>query len=216
MRVRVRLFASAAEACGGRELEVELPDGATAGQLLSALAGSGGPLLLRCTVAVRRQAVGPQAALPPEAEIAVLPPVSGGSPAFRVGPEPISADAILAEVAGPGLGGQVLFLGTVRGTTDGADTTGLDYEAYPEMALAVLEAVARRCAELWPGAHLAVWHRTGHLEPGQVAVAVAAAAAHRADAFAAARLAIERVKAELPIWKKEWSPDGQSRWVDHA
>jgi molybdopterin synthase catalytic subunit/molybdopterin converting factor small subunit len=215
LKWRVRLFAAAAECLGARETEVELPRGATAGQLLSLLAGQGGPLLLRCTVAEDRRAVGPDHVLRPGAEVAVLPPVSGGGGAFRVGPEPIAPEAILREVADPDLGGQVLFLGTVRAATDGAPTERLEYEAYGEMAAEVLASIAARARRHWPGCRLAIWHRTGTLRPGEVALAVAAAAAHRGDAFAAARFAVERVKAELPVWKKEWAPDGSGTWVDH-
>jgi molybdopterin synthase catalytic subunit len=218
VRVAVRLFAGAADALGARQLAVELPDGATAGDLREVLARHGGPLLQRCAVAVDRRTVTPGTVLPPGAEVAVLPPVSGGEePALlRLGPEAIDAQALLRAVGGADQGGQVLFLGTVRGHTDGAETLRLEYEAYTEMAEAVLQRVAAEAGRLWPGLRLAVWHRTGSLVPGEAAVGVAAAAAHRGDAFAAARFAIERVKAELPVWKREHAPSGAARWVEHA
>lgn len=218
MRVAVRLFAGAADALGARQLAVELPDGATAGDLREELARRGGPLLQRCTVAVDRRAVTPGHVLPPGAEVAVLPPVSGGGerPLLHVGPEPIGAEALLRAVGGADLGGQVLFLGTVRGHTDGAETVRLEYEAYAEMAEVVLQQIAAEAGRLWPGVRLAVWHRIGSLDPGEAAVGVAAAAAHRGDAFTAARFAIERVKAELPVWKREHARSGAARWVEHA
>ena len=215
MRLVVRLFAGAAAAVAAREVTQELPAAATARQLLEALAERGGPLLLRCSVAVDRRIIAAEARLPAGAEVAVLPPVSGGSGAFRIGPEPISADALLAEVAAPDRGGQVLFLGTVRGRTDGATTAHLEYESYAEMAVEVLADIARRALALWPDCRIAIWHRTGVLLPGAAAVGVVAAAAHRGDAFAASRFCIERLKVELPVWKKEVSPGGRSIWVDH-
>lgn len=215
MRLTIRLFAAAAEAVGARECSEEFPEAPTAAGLLEALARRGGPLLFRCTVAMERRIVSPDTPLRAGAEIAVLPPVSGGSAAFRIGPEPISADAILAEVADPDLGGQVLFLGTVRQRTDDLRTARLEYEAYADMAVAVLEDIAARARGLWPGCRVAMWHRVGTLRPGEPAVAVAAAAAHRGDAFAASRFCIERLKVELPVWKKEVSPEGRAVWADH-
>ena len=215
MRLTIRLFAAAAEAMGARESTEEFPDAPTARALLEALARRGGPLLLRCSVAVDRTLVAPDAVLPGGAEIAVLPPVSGGAGVFHVGPEPITADAVLAQIADPDLGGQVLFLGTVRGRTDDAQTVYLQYEAYVDMAVMVLEDIARRARSLWPGCRIAMWHRTGTLRPGEPAVAVASAAAHRGDAFAASRFCIERLKVELPVWKKEVSPEGRAVWADH-
>lgn len=215
IHVHVRLFASVAERLGTRSLALELPGGTTAGQLLALLTQTGGDLLSHCTVAVDRQAVSADHVLREGVEIAILPPVSGGSEGLHVGPEPISVERVLAQVGDPDLGGTVLFLGTVRGHTDGEASTHLDYEAYEPMAIRVLEEISIRCRTMWPGVRLAVCHRTGTLRPGEIAVAVAAAAAHRADAFASARFAIERLKAELPVWKRDWSANGNSRWVDH-
>lgn len=215
MRLTVRLFAGAAEAVGATHLAVEVPPPPTARGLLEALAGVGGSLFLHCSVAVNRRLVAPGDTLPADAEVAVLPPVSGGSGRFRVGQAPITSEAILAEVSAPDLGGQVLFLGTVRGSTDAQATAYLEYEAYVPMALEVLAEIASRAERLWPGCRLALWHRTGRLQPGEAAVAVAAAAAHRGDAFAAARFCIERVKVELPVWKKDTPPAGKAVWVGH-
>jgi molybdopterin synthase catalytic subunit len=213
----VRLFGPAAEAVGSRELDLEVPEGTTAAAIRARLASRGGPVLERCAVAVDGRPAEPGAAVPPGSEVALLPPVSGGQGGglLRTGPEPISVDLVLQAVADPDLGGRVLFLGTVRGRTDGTETSSLEYDAYREMAARVLEDIASRAEELWPGVRIAIWHRTGTLHPGDTAVAVAAAAAHRGDAFAAARLAIECVKAELPVWKKERAPDGTGRWAWH-
>lgn len=216
MRLTVRLFAGAAEALGARAVEVDLPEGATAAQCLDVLAERGGGLLRRCSVAVDRATVGPAHVLRAGTEVAILPPVSGGAgPLLVVGPEPISADGLLAAVADPDCGGNVLFLGTVRGRTGAWRTESLEYEAYGDMAGEVLARIAAAARRMWPGARLALAHRTGVVPPGQAAVGVAAAATHRGDAFAAARFAIERVKTELPVWKKERSPEGREFWVEH-
>lgn len=215
MRLAVRVFAGAAEALGARLVEVELPEGATAGQCLEALAERGGGLLRRCRVAVDRATVGPAHVLHAGSEVAVLPPVSGGADHLVVGPEPISADGLLAAVADPDCGGNVLFLGTVRGRTGDWRTERLEYEAYGDMADEVLARIAAAARRMWPGVRLAMAHRTGAVPPGQAAVGVAAAASHRGDAFAAARFCIERIKTELPVWKKERSPEGREFWVEH-
>ncbi len=215
MRLRVRLFGAAAEAAAAPRLWLEVPDGATVAQVRSALRDPLGPLVERCAIAVDRRLAGPGEVVAPGAEVALLPPVSGGD--GRIGPEPIDPALLLAEVADPDLGGTVLFLGTVRGRTDGTSLTArLHYEAYEEMAAQVLDALETAAAQRWPGVRVAMRHRTGTLPPGTVAVGVAAAAGHRGDAFAAARFCIERLKVELPVWKKEETPDGRGFWVEHA
>jgi molybdopterin synthase catalytic subunit len=110
-------------------------------------------------------------------------------------------------------GAVVTFLGTVRDLTDGQVTTALDYEAYPgmaEMKLAEIEADTR---SRWPIGEIALVHRLGHLEVGEVSVAVAVSCPHRAEAFEACRHAIDRLKELVPIWKKENWADGRTEWV---
>jgi molybdopterin synthase catalytic subunit len=110
-------------------------------------------------------------------------------------------------------GAVVLFLGTTREMTAGRRTESLYYECYPEMAqrkLSELEAEARR---RWPIAECCVVHRLGHLEPGEVSVAVAVSTPHRSDAFEAGRWLIDTIKTEVPIWKCENWSDGTSQWV---
>ncbi len=132
--------------------------------------------------------------------------------AFRIGPEPVSAAEVEAAVAGPDCGAVAVFLGTVRNATKGKPVVALEYEAYAEMALAVFAQIAARAGEKWPLVRLAIHHRVGRLEPGVASVAIAAASPHRADAFDACRFAIEQLKADAPIWKKELYADG-SQWV---
>ena len=106
-----------------------------------------------------------------------------------------------------------MFVGAVRDHARGRDIRHLEYEAYPGMAEREMERIADEAALRWPGARVAIAHRTGRLEIGDLAVVVAAAAPHRAEAFAACRYAIDTLKERVPIWKKEFAADGEY-WVD--
>lgn len=110
-------------------------------------------------------------------------------------------------------GGVVIFLGTVREMTAGRQTVALDYEAFPEMAEAKLAELEAEARAKWPIVEAAIVHRLGHLELGDVSVAVAVSTPHRGDAFDAARFLIDRLKEVVPIWKKENWSDGSTEWV---
>jgi molybdopterin synthase catalytic subunit len=127
--------------------------------------------------------------------------------------EALDATALEAAVAGPDAGGVVVFQGVVRDTNDGRAVRYLEYEAFPEMALPMLEEIAAEAARRWPGTRLAIAHRLGRVEIGEPSVVIAAAAPHRAEAFAACRFAIDTLKRDVPIWKKEFWTDG-SHWVE--
>src|SRR5262245_49754360 len=135
----------------------------------------------------------------------------------RLTHEAIDYHALTESVRRAGCGGVVLFLGTVRDLTGDKATASLDYEAYPGMAEKKLVEVEGEMQQRWPqiGA-VAIVHRLGHLEIGEIAVAVAVACPHRAEAFAACQYAIDRLKQVVPIWKKDNRPDGSSEWSDHA
>jgi len=124
--------------------------------------------------------------------------------------DPISVDALLAEVRSPERGGTCLFLGTVR---NDAGVTTIDYSAYDEMADAELGRIVAEGQTRWPDARIAVRHRLGMIPAGEGSIAIAAAAPHRAEAFAACRFVIEEVKQRLPVWKKELRDDGAAVWV---
>jgi molybdopterin synthase catalytic subunit len=125
---------------------------------------------------------------------------------------PVSVDEVLAKVQHRGAGAVALFLGVVRDHNDGRPVTQLEYEAYGPMALAEMERIARETEARIPGVRCAIAHRTGALQVGDTAVACAASAPHRAEAFAACRRLIDEVKAHVPIWKREHGPDGPY-WV---
>lgn len=122
---------------------------------------------------------------------------------------------VVQAIAGPGDGAVTTFVGLVRDHNQGRRVTHLVYEAYEPLALKALDRIVAEAGELWPSARLAIHHRTGRLEIGEASVAIAAASAHRADAFAASRYAIERVKQIVPIWKHEFFEGGDA-WVEGA
>lgn len=132
---------------------------------------------------------------------------------IRLTTDAIQPSEAIASVADPAAGGVVLFSGTVRDHSDAGGVTGLDYEAWDERALAGFEAIGEELFERWAIRRAALWHRTGHLDVGEVSVIVAASAPHRAEAFEAARHGIERIKHDVPIWKKESLADGEAHWV---
>jgi molybdopterin synthase catalytic subunit len=132
---------------------------------------------------------------------------------IRLTREPIDYNALTELVRRPGCGAVVTFLGTVRDLTDGKVTVALDYEAYPVMAENKMAEIEADTRSRWPVGDIALVHRLGHLDVGEVSVAVAVSCPHRAEAFAACRHAIDRLKELVPIWKKENWNDGASEWV---
>ncbi len=125
--------------------------------------------------------------------------------------EPIDPSALLREVADPSCGAVLLFTGTTRDNIDGLAVKTLFYEAYETMAIASLRALVERIDAQWPGSKTAIVHRTGEVPIGEISVAIATASPHRQAAYEANRFAIEALKADIPIWKKEITVDG-STW----
>jgi molybdopterin synthase catalytic subunit len=132
---------------------------------------------------------------------------------LQVRADPLSVDEAIAFVAEPGAGGTCVFLGTVRDRSDAGGVTGLEYEAWNELATARLEELVDELFERWTIVKVAVLHRTGTLAVGEASVVIAVSAAHRAEAFEACRHAIERLKRDVPIWKKETLVEGDAHWV---
>ncbi|MGN6372337.1 MAG: cyclic pyranopterin monophosphate synthase MoaC [Solirubrobacteraceae bacterium] len=213
MTVRVRLFAILRERAGRESLELELADGATVGDALEALARdpSLGDLLTRMPLgtAVNREYAGLDTRLGASDELALIPPLSGGAQVgVRVTEEPLSVDALTRAVGHPDAGAIVCFQGTTR------SVERLDYEAYREMAEGRIAAILAECVQRHGLRAAAVEHRIGSVPRGQASVVVAVSAAHRSEAFAGAREAIDRIKAEAPIWKREVEAGDAGRWVD--
>lgn len=128
-------------------------------------------------------------------------------------PGTIDAAALEAAVADGAAGAICVFHGVTRNQHLGRAVTHLEYEAYPAMALPALRAIATEIAERWPGARVAMVHRLGRVLVGEASVVIAVSTPHRAEAFAACRHAIDSLKTQVPIWKKEFWADG-SAWVE--
>jgi molybdopterin synthase catalytic subunit len=216
MRVTVKLFGAVREAVGEKELVVELARGARVADLRGLLAREHEVferLGDRLAAAVNQETAAEATRLHDEDEVAFLPPVAGGAGACWLSGRPLDVSAVVARVSGPGIGGVVTFLGTVRDQARGREIEHLEYEAYAGMAERELEKIVEQAAKRWPAARLAIAHRTGRLAVGELAVVVAAGAPHRAEAFEACRFAIDTLKQTVPIWKKEIATDGEY-WVD--
>ncbi|MBI4675045.1 MAG: molybdenum cofactor biosynthesis protein MoaE [Chloroflexi bacterium] len=132
---------------------------------------------------------------------------------YLVTAQPLSLDALVARVAHPGAGGIAVFLGVVRDNAHDKAVKYLEYEAYPELAERMLAQIGAEVQARWSDVRLAIAHRTGRMEIGAASVIIAASAPHRAEAFAACRYAIERLKVILPVWKKEFASD-TDYWVE--
>jgi molybdopterin synthase catalytic subunit len=131
----------------------------------------------------------------------------------RITADPLSVDEALAHVADPAAGGTCVFVGTVRDHSDHGAVTELTYEAWDDLAVERFREIADEVFDRWPILRVALLHRTGELAVGEVSVVVAVSAPHRAEAFDACRHAIERLKHDVPIWKKESLVDGEAHWV---
>ncbi len=213
MGVTVLYFAAARDAAGtpGETLDPAPADVRALRARLESLHPGLTRILARCRIALDQEFVGDDAPLRDGAEIAVIPPVSGGAGRCRVVERPILLSEAVDAVLGGDRGGVVTFTGIVRGETDGRRVLRLEYEAYLGMAERKLEEIAA-AIERETGATVAIVHRVGTLLPGEAAVVIACAAPHRAPAFRACEAAIERLKHEVPVWKREVFEDG-SVWV---
>jgi molybdopterin converting factor subunit 1 len=221
VRVHVRLFASYREAAGVGHIELDLPGGATAKDAIVEIARRH-PLIAEgrsVVIAKNREYVTADEPLADGDELALIPPVSGGSttiPLVRIMSTPLSVDEALAAASERAWGGIVIFLGTVRESSRGTRVTHLEYEAYAEMAEAKMREIAHTLEKRHGPCRVVLHHRIGDLAIGEIAVIVVAGAPHRDAAFKAAREAIDELKTVVPIWKKEYSED-EAVWIeDHA
>ncbi len=215
----VLYFAAARERVGLSRETLEVPAGARVADVLKLLAerhASLAPLLRHLRVAVNQEFVDADAQVPAGAEFALIPPVAGGSGAapglFKVVDRALRLDEVVEAVSGEAYGGLVTFSGSVRNQTKGRRVLRLEYEAYPPMAEKKLAEIGAEVAARFSGTRLAIVHRVGTLVPGELAVVIAAAAPHRKEAFLGCEHAIERLKQDVPIWKKEFFEDGEV-WV---
>lgn len=218
--VTVLYFAAARERAGVSQESLDL-GGRTVKAVLEELRARHPGLeavLPRCRVAVDHAFVDEDAVVPDGAELALIPPVAGGSDAagalarVKVLDQPLSVDAVLSLVERKGAGARVILIGAVRDHAEGAVVESLEYEAYAPMAEKVMAAILEEVEGEYPGTLCAVHHRVGHLDIGDRAVVVAVSAAHRKEAFAACQRIIDRLKEDAPIWKREHR-EGGVIWV---
>lgn len=217
MKVLILAFASVADAIGNSEMTVELPAGSRLSHLREHLIGEFPdlePHWSRLALAVDGELVGSDATLAEGAEVALLPPVSGGdvAPSGRLADGPIDADTVTAQIALRSQGAVLVFQGTVRDNHRGRPVSGITYSAYRSMAEAALERIVAEIQAAEPGLRIEIRHRLGDVPAGEASVVIAAASPHREAAFAANRTALERLKREVPIWKREHYSEGGSRW----
>ena len=132
----------------------------------------------------------------------------------HVGPEEIDSTKLLSRVGSDEDGAAILFIGVVRNHADGRPVSGMRYDSYVEMSKQELKSIAAEAAERLGTDRLAVEHRTGELQIGEISVAIAVSSPHRAESFDATRYIIEEIKKRLPVWKKEYYEDGTDSWVE--
>ena len=220
MKVSVHYYAAAKDLTGCESSTFEFaPESIPQAEIRSAIVDrfpSLAAFLERMRLAVNGDFVDAVQPLQDGDRVDILPPVAGGSPIVlcRITDQEISLDEVRKAVEHPGAGGVCIFHGVVRDHADGKQVSRLDYEAHESLAEREMKRVLEGVAAEQAGVRIAAVHRIGELGIGDVAVCVAASAAHRDDAFAACRKAIDRIKETVPLWKKEWGPGGDAHWVN--
>lgn len=204
INVTVRLFAGLRERAGTEEMDLQLPEGARVSDALERMDAliAGVPVVM----AVNQEYADRSQSLAPGDELALIPPVSGGSIGVahvRITSEPLSLDSLITRVTDPRAGAVVTFLGVTR------EVPALQYEAYVPMAEREMERIVQDAIERHGLCAAAAEHRTGAVGLSEASVAIAVSAPHRAEAFAGARQIIDELKARAPIWKKE-----EGEWVE--
>lgn len=230
MQVRVLFFGMLKELVGKSADLIELPEDASVSDVIQHYRSNASTIarfFSSTAIAVNQQYAGPETKLSANDEVAFLPPVSGGSDdSFgkkapsdlrtrhaSIVRNPIDTAGVLAQLKRGEDGAALVFEGIVRNQTRGRKTLYLDYEAYEEMALQVLESLASKAVQQFQIREVAIVHRLGRLEIGETSVLIAVASAHRAAAFEACRWLIDTLKRTVPIWKKEYFVDG-AVWAD--
>jgi molybdopterin synthase catalytic subunit len=232
VQVQVRYFAAARELASCESELVTLPaDEVSSADLLELLALRHprlAPYLGRLRLAINDELRYDAPPVRAGDVVDVMPPVAGGAPEaaavwidldgargrVALKSAPLSVDEVMAVVAHPSAGGIALFVGVVRNHAEGRAVDHLDYEAHDKLATRELANVASEVLAAHAEVRVCAVHRVGSLAIGDLAVVVAASAPHRAEAFAACRALIEKIKERVPIWKKEWAADGTADWVN--
>lgn len=222
---KVLAFAGVAQSLGCRELELPKQANTNATKLKAMIVAHTkrpelATILESCRIAVDHTMIAGDELIAMDAtELALIPPVSGGMNLPRhlgecsvLSKAPLSSDQVIAAVSHENAGGINVFIGNVRKQSRGLTVTHLEYEAYPDMAVKAMDAICKAIEQEIDGAKVCIHHRYGRLDIGEAAVIIAASAPHRAPAFDACRKAIERLKQDVPIWKKEFDEDGGT-WI---
>jgi molybdopterin synthase catalytic subunit len=224
MKVTVLLFAGLRDRLGTETIELDIDAGTSADELLALLARAhpeiAGPLG-HCRVAIYQGFARGHDTIDAPVEIAVIPPVSGGldhahakgggdPPRYLLTEAPLEPARVTQAVTHAHAGGVTSFIGNVRKSSHGHSIAHLEYDAYRPMALRVIREIGATIETEVPGARVAIHHRLGRLKIGESAVVIAASAAHRAEAFQACRAAIEALKRDVPIWKREVADSGET------
>ncbi len=221
IKIRVLFLGPAKDLTNCQETVLDLPQGSSVSKAIDLLSQLFPPLksqLHHYRFAVNAEYADSENLLTDGDELAIIPPVSGGTfdvetkIFVKLTDKPIEFSELLSFVASPNAGAIVSFIGTVREFSHGKGVVALTYEAYEPMATKELGRIAEEMVKGWQLCKVAIVHRVGKLSVGEISVAIVVSAPHRADAFAAARHAIERIKEIVPIWKQEHFTDGKSQW----
>lgn len=243
MQVQVKFFAIFREAVGMKTDAPSIAENTTVETLWKQYASRSPKLQnFRTAYAVNQKLVTADYVLKDGDEVGFLPPVSGGARTLEhentrkgikprkkkiraasrhsrinknavVTRKPLNTDALIKRVAFPGAGAIITFIGVVRDNSHGKTVRYLEYEAYPEMAEQILRDLIAEVNSRWSDVRVAIAHRIGKIKIGQASLVIAVAAPHRPEAYQASRYTLERIKAVLPVWKKEFATDGES-WVE--
>lgn len=218
--VQVRLFARLRELAGFELESVEVPPQSTVADVYAAVRQAHPSFQVEqdsVRAALNQEFADWDEVVSDGDEVAFIPPVSGGAHVvgvlFEVTTQPLDARRVEQAVTHPGAGGICTFTGIVRDNSRGRSVTHLEYEAFESMAVAEMRKIAGEIGDKWPEARVAMAHRTGRLEIGEPSVVVSASAPHRAEAIAACKWGIDRLKESVPIWKKEHAADG-TFWIE--
>jgi len=228
MQVRLLFFATLKDIVGARQMQLDIPVGATIADVLTQLESSFPrikdyrPVVL---TAINEEYVDQSTRVEDGDEVAIFPPVSGGevgsdlltisrpSELYQITRDPIDAQTVSRQMLRPEHGAICIFEGVVRNNSKGKRTLHLVYEAYESMALKKLEEIGIFVRQAWDIGCIAMIHRLGHLDIGETSVAVIVTSAHRRAAFDACHYAIDKLKKVVPIWKKEFFEDGEI-WIE--
>lgn len=215
MKIKVNFFALYRERAGRRQTILDLAPGADVSQLVDEvrrLFPDLAPPAVNIVVAVNTEYAEPDVVLHDGDDIALIPPVSGGEDMIEITRQPLEPESVTARVRKDTNGAVVTFLGTTRLFAEGKKVLYLEYEAYEEMALKEMEKIRGEICSERGIEDMAISHRIGRVDIGEISLVVAVASPHRKEAFYACHQAVDLLKEKVPIWKKEFFEDGY-HWV---